>query len=526
MPLSHPTPGATLSLAVDASDSHVGGVLQQLENRAWRPLAFFSQKLSPAQSRYSTFDRELLAAYSAVRHFRFLLEGRKFRILTDHKPLIAAMTRVTPPWSARQQRHLSFLAEFTSDFRHTSGHANVVAATLSCPPPEKSNKTAPAVAEPCPPVLHANKLAFQPEPASLCAADGDRQPPSPVPPPLDFQAVATAQRTCPKVVAMSNSPSLQIVSRAAGDTTILGDISTGTFRPLVPPAFRQEVIRRLHEVHHPGVRATTRLVKASFCWPKMGRDIAAAARACMGCQLGKIHRHVKLQPEHIPVPRRRFAHLHVDLVGPLPSSGGYTHLFTMVDRTTRWPEAVPVSATSAADCAAALFSGWVQRFGLPAAITSDRGPQFTSAVWAALCRLLNIQHIPTTAYHPQSNGLVEISSTAERHPTCKSGRRRLDNTPALGYVRDQVSMARRNRLFTRGSSVWSTAHLARTVSRRRRGTIAVLPLRSTGDPDRADSTPNNTSFSSCAARPSRGATTCPPRLCSEEELQQPVLWTR
>jgi hypothetical protein len=36
-----------------------------------------------------------------------------------------------------------------------------------------------------------------------------------------------------------------------------------------------------------------------------------------------------------------------------------------------------------------------------------RGPQFTSAVWAALCRLLNIQHIPTTAYHPQSNGLVE-----------------------------------------------------------------------------------------------------------------------
>jgi hypothetical protein len=140
VPLSHPTPGATLSLAVDASDSHVGGVLQHLENRAWRPLAFFSQKLSPAQSRYSTFDRELLAAYSAVRHFRFHLEGRKFRILTDHKPLIAAMTRVTPPWSPRQQRHLSFLAEFTSDFRHTSGHANVVADALSRPPPEKKQR--------------------------------------------------------------------------------------------------------------------------------------------------------------------------------------------------------------------------------------------------------------------------------------------------------------------------------------------------------------------------------------------------
>jgi hypothetical protein len=103
---------------VDASDSHVGGVLQQLENRAWRPLAFFSQKLTPTQARYSTFDRELFAAYSAVRHFRFLLEGRKFLIITDHKPLVSAMERTTPPWSARQQRHLSFLAEFTLSIRH------------------------------------------------------------------------------------------------------------------------------------------------------------------------------------------------------------------------------------------------------------------------------------------------------------------------------------------------------------------------------------------------------------------------
>jgi hypothetical protein len=49
----------------------------------------------------------------------------------------------------------------------------------------------------------------------------------------------------------------------------------------------------------------------------------------------------------------------------------------------------------------------VSRFGVPATITSDRGAQFTSALWAGLCSLLNIQHSPTTAYHPQSNGLVE-----------------------------------------------------------------------------------------------------------------------
>jgi hypothetical protein len=98
---------------------------------------------------------------------------------------------------------------------------------------------------------------------------------------------------------------------------------------------------------------------------------------------------------------------HVDLVGPLPPSRGHTYLFTIIDRTSRWPEAIPLASITAAYCARVLFAGWVSRFGVPATITSDRGAQFTSALWAGLCSLLNIQHSAMTAYHPQSNGLVE-----------------------------------------------------------------------------------------------------------------------
>jgi hypothetical protein len=136
----------------------------------------------------------------------------------------------------------------------------------------------------------------------------------------------------------------------------------------------------------------------------MAKAITQMARACLQCQRGKVHRHVLLQPTEIPVPHRRFAHLHVDLVGPLPPS---PYLFTIIDRTSRWPEAIPLASITPADCARALFAGWVSRFGVPATITSDRGAQFTSALWAGLCSLLNIQHSSTTAYHPQSNGLVE-----------------------------------------------------------------------------------------------------------------------
>ncbi len=204
---------------------------------------------------------------------------------------------------------------------------------------------------------------------------------------------------------MRRSTSLQVVTRPQQGHELYGDVSTGVFRPLLPPMFRPPAIAALHNVHHPGIRATVRLVSAAFCWPGLRKEVTAFARACMGCQRGKIHRHVALQLDHIAVPSRRFAHLHVDLVGPLPSSAGNTCIFTVVDRTTRWPEAVPLNAT--ADCAQALLVGWIQRFGVPSTITSDRGPQFTSSLWAALCNLLSIKHSPTMAYHPQANGLVE-----------------------------------------------------------------------------------------------------------------------
>jgi hypothetical protein len=200
------------------------------------------------------------------------------------------------------------------------------------------------------------------------------------------------------------SPSLSVVSKKVGTVEVLSDVSTGIFRPLLPARFRSAAVLSLHNIHHPGVRATRRLVCSRFCWPKMGGFVSPLTRNCLHCQKGKIHRHISLQAAHIPVPVRRFSHLHVDLVGPLSRSSGFSYLFTVVDRMTRWPEAIPLASITAADCAAALLQGWIQRFGVPDTITSDRGPQFTSSLWAGL---LSIKHTQTTAYHPQSNGLVE-----------------------------------------------------------------------------------------------------------------------
>ena len=87
-----------------SSISHMGFVLQQLLDGSWAPMAFFSKKLSVAEW------KELLAAYSSLRHFWFLLEDRAFTSFTDHKPITLALFRVSPPWSALQQCYLAYLS--------------------------------------------------------------------------------------------------------------------------------------------------------------------------------------------------------------------------------------------------------------------------------------------------------------------------------------------------------------------------------------------------------------------------------
>jgi hypothetical protein len=106
--LVHPSPGAEISLMVDASNERVRVALQQrtASTAPWQPLGFFSKKLEPAQSRYSAFDRELWACFAGIRHFRHMLEGRRFVILTDHKPLTQAFHQASDPWTPRQCRQL------------------------------------------------------------------------------------------------------------------------------------------------------------------------------------------------------------------------------------------------------------------------------------------------------------------------------------------------------------------------------------------------------------------------------------
>ena len=129
--LSHLLPDVELCLAVNARAVGVGAVLQEKVSGSWKPISFFSQKLTSTQRRYSTFGRELYAAYTAVRHFKHFLAGRRFYIFTDHKPLIGVFLSNSEKYSPREMRHLDCLLQFTSDFRHLKGAENTPADAMS-----------------------------------------------------------------------------------------------------------------------------------------------------------------------------------------------------------------------------------------------------------------------------------------------------------------------------------------------------------------------------------------------------------
>jgi hypothetical protein len=204
--------------------------------------------------KYSAFDRELLACYLCIRHFRYMVEGRKFTIYTDHKPLTFALKRMTDPWTARQCRQLAFVAEYTSDLRHLAGKDNVVADALSRPPGHaagESPSSAAGVKAP-PGSLVAARQGDKPisstSAAVMAVAAVDHAPQAGV----DYYKMAVAQQQCEESLQLAASPSLQVQRRQVRGVELLCDVSTAVVRPIMPAACRREVFAAMHYLAYLG----------------------------------------------------------------------------------------------------------------------------------------------------------------------------------------------------------------------------------------------------------------------------------
>ena len=176
--------------------------------------------------------------------------GRCFTAFTDHKPLTYAPSKSTEPWSARQQRQLAYISEFTTDVQHVQGKENLVVDALSR------------------------------------ATIGEVQLG------VDYTAMALAQQKDAKVQAygQSSETHFQLKDIAFGDqgATLLCDVSSGQVRPILPSSWRRKVFDLVHNRSHPSIRSTRKLISSKFIWAGLQKQVGIWAKECIACQTAKI----------------------------------------------------------------------------------------------------------------------------------------------------------------------------------------------------------------------------------------------
>ena len=143
-----------------------------------------------------------------------------------------------------------------------------------------------------------------------------------------------------------------------------------------------------------------------FYWPAMKEDIKTYVQCCDPCKKVKSEKKL-VNTGCFKVPDKRFSHILVDIVGPLPESYGMKFLLTAICRTTRFVHCMPLPEATASAAATAFLQGWLAFFGMPSVVSSDSGGSFTASLWKEMMKKLHIDVKYSALYRPQSIGMLE-----------------------------------------------------------------------------------------------------------------------
>ncbi|KAL0173249.1 hypothetical protein M9458_033560, partial [Cirrhinus mrigala] len=354
--LKHPDPNLPFIVEVDASDCGIGAVLSQRHGNPGKlyPCAFFSRKLTAAERNYDIGNKELLSMKAAIEEWRHWLEGaaHPFQVITDHKNLeyIKAAKRLNP----RQARWALFFTRFQFTVTYRPGNKNGKADALS-----RRHDL---------PVDHQSSESILPPTVILA--------------PISWDIMEEIQREQQHNPPPTNCP---------------------PNKHYVPQALRHRVIQWVHSSlssGHPGISRTLQLVRNSFWWPSITKDVTTYVKACSLCAQSKAPKELPSGLLHpLPIPTYPL---------DLPLSNEFTTILVTIDRFSKSCRLIPLKGLpTAMETTLALFHNVFRIYGLPEDIVSDRGTQFTSQVWKEFCKQLDINVSLTSGYHPQANGQVE-----------------------------------------------------------------------------------------------------------------------
>ncbi|XP_058766771.1 uncharacterized protein LOC131640391 [Vicia villosa] len=357
----------------DASGVAIGAVLSQ----DGHPIAYFSKKMCPRMQASSVYIREMFAVTEAVKKWRQYLIGQRFHIYTDQKSLRnLLLQRIQTP---EQQKWASKLQGFNFEIFYKPGKSNLVADALS--------------------------RKFHSEDSLLLAFS------SPIPNLLDTLREFYATDRAGQILVSENT--------CKNDLNTPYRFSKGLLyykdRLFIPDInqLRLSILKEYHNTPtagHSGVKATLARVSTSFLWPGMVIAVKNLVKYCSVCQHNKYETQKKkglLQP--LPIPNQVWEEITMDFITGLPNSFGYTTIWVICDRLTKFAHFLALPSKFTAKDLAIRFSVEVARLhGTPKSIVSDRDPLFLSHFWKEFFKIQGTTLKFSTAYHPETDGQTEV----------------------------------------------------------------------------------------------------------------------
>ncbi|KAL0271862.1 UNVERIFIED_CONTAM: hypothetical protein PYX00_008824 [Menopon gallinae] len=324
-----PVPDVTKQFTVttDASDVAMGGTLTQLIDGEKRPVDFFSRNFNKTQRRYSTYEKEATAIIEALKHWRYFLLGKPFRIETDHKPLKWLLSK--RDCAGKLGRMVLKLQEYQiENIDHVKGGHNILADTLSR--------------------IQLNMIQGQYQPG-----------------------------TEDDVILRHRQNFIQ-----NGRQWFLVD-KNGTrdvYRLYINKTEdRKRILQAVHENGHLGVFKNQEEIRKRFWWPEWKKEVKTTVERCSICQTFKDNiekTRLPLQPTEVePHTWRRVG---LDICGPFQrTTNGNRYILVMQDYASKF-----LSATALPVANMESIIRWVRDifllFGWPEEIVCDRGAQFES----------------------------------------------------------------------------------------------------------------------------------------------------
>lgn len=459
--LQYPDFSKDFILTTDASNLAIGAVLSQGPVGADKPIAYASRTLNTSEINYSTIEKELLAIVWATKYFRPYLFGRKFKILTDHRPLQWVMSLKEP--NSRLTRWRLKLSEYDFTVTYKQGKFNTNADALSRIELH-NDETSSIIVNPSesPPSLAEPALAD--ESRTLTAHTDAENPILEVPitdDPLNKfhrQMVFTivgdikGRPTVSKPFDSHTRTSVQISKSNLEEDVVNAikefvnpKVKTGilinpplemySIIPVIQNNFKnsamnlvltkvellnikdylkqQEIIRGYHEgkTNHRGINECYLSLSNRYFWPRMRESITKYINECTICGQTKYDRNpIKQKFNAVPPPARPFEIVHLDLF----SIENQKYL-TIIDAFSKYAQAYYLRDATAVSVVQSLLM-FSTHHGIPMTVVTDRGPEFNNQLFLEFVRLHKVQHHKTLAYAPNENGMVErLHSTLLEH---------------------------------------------------------------------------------------------------------------